>query len=162
MKLLKNAELNTTREIQNMNLWHSNFCRFLNIIKQGFDNKVKCLKVIFWTTLGIYFIFGKFHWWIELCFIYLFLTGILHCGLRMTFFSLYQFTVSNFSLDFYFPFLFGLLFPFFIWSFIFPFPFFLWTFIQSPVHFGYLPIFFIKFRPYWHKHCHTVQHTTHW
>ena len=121
MKLLKNAELNTTREIQNMNLWHSNFCRFLNIIKQGFDNKVKCLKVIFWTTLGIYFIFGKFHWWIELCFIYLFLTGILHCGLRMTFFlstnllfPIFLWTfISLFSLDFYFPFLFGVLFSLF-------------------------------------------------
>ena len=43
---------------------------------------------------------------------------------------------SLFSLDFYFPFLFGLLFPFFLWTFIFPFlfgllfPFPLWTFIS--------------------------------
>ena len=66
-----------------------------------------------------------------------FLTAILHRGLRNDFFfSLRSFTFSNFYLDFYFPFLFGLLFPFFIWTFIFPFlfgllfPFSHWTFIS--------------------------------
>ena len=48
---------------------------------------------------------------------YLFLTVILHCGLRNDFFLLlFAFSfwtfISLFSLDFYFPFLFGLLFPF--------------------------------------------------
>ena len=68
----------------------------------------------------------------------LFLTAILHRGLRNCFFFFFfirSFTFSNFYLDFYFPFHFGLLFPFFLWIFIFPFifgllfPFSLWTFI---------------------------------
>ena len=86
----------------------------------------------------------------------LFLTAILHRGLRNNFFFHFnQFTSSNFCLDFYFPLLFGLLFlflwtfiPFSFWNFIFvlfpfyfPFPFFIWTFIQSRSHFGFLPNF---------------------
>ena len=47
------------------------------------------------------------------------MTAILHRGLRNDFlFFQFQFTFSLFSLDFYFPFLFGLLFPFSLWSFI--------------------------------------------
>ena len=57
--------------------------------------------------------------------------------LGMTFFSL-QFTFSNFYLDFYFPFLFGHLFPFSIWTFIYFLDFYFffrllflfWTFIS--------------------------------
>ena len=80
-----------------------------------------------------------------------FLITILQCGLRNDFFFQFQFTFSNFYLDFYFPFLSGLLFPFSLWTFIslfsldfyFPFhfgllfPFFLWTFI-FPFVFGLL------------------------
>ena len=97
-----------------------------------------------------------------------FLTAILHRGLRNCFFfSLRSFTFSNF----FFPFLFGLLFPFSLfslnfyfpfslWTFVslfsldfyFPFlfgllfPFSLWTFIQSRSHFGFLPNFFVRFQ----------------
>ena len=46
-----------------------------------------------------------------------FLTGILHRGLRNDFFLQFQLTFSNFYLDFYF--LFGLLFS--LWTFISPF-----------------------------------------
>ena len=60
--------------------------------------------------------------------VYMFLTAILHRGLRNDFFlflqpiyffpfSIWTF-ISLFFLDFYFPFLFGLLFPFSIWTFI--------------------------------------------
>jgi hypothetical protein len=52
-----------------------------------------------------------------------FLTAILHRGLRNCFFFIRSFTFSNFYLDFYFPFHSGLLFPFFLWTFIFPFLF---------------------------------------
>ena len=47
-----------------------------------------------------------------------FLTAILHRGLRNDFFFIFfsQFTFSNFYLDFYFPFLFGLLFLFSLFS----------------------------------------------
>ena len=72
----------------------------------------------------------------------MFLIAILHRVLRDDFFFtshlLFPFSfwtfLSLFSLDFYFPFLFGLLFPFF-----------LWTFIQSRSHFGFLPNFFFRF-----------------
>ena len=70
-----------------------------------------------------------------------FLTAILHRGLRNDFFFQFQFTFSNFYLDFYFPFsiwtfvfLFSLVFYF---PFYFPFPLFLWTFI-FPFLFGLL------------------------
>ena len=89
-----------------------------------------------------------------------FLTALLLRGLRNDFFFQFlQFTFSNYYLDFYFPFLFGLLFPLFLCTFIFPFlfehlfPFSLWTFTQSRSHFGLLPFFFIyrissyNFRP---------------
>ena len=65
------------------------------------------------------------------------MTAILHRGLRNCFSFFYaSFTFSNFYLDFYspflyglfFPFLFGLLFPFSIWIFFFPFS--IWTFIS--------------------------------
>ena len=54
--------------------------------------------------MGKYFLFE----------ISLFLTAILHRGLRNDFFFIFfsQFTFSNFYLDLYFPFLFGLLFLF--------------------------------------------------
>ena len=65
-----------------------------------------------------------------------FLTAILHRGLRNDFFflqpiyffpfSIWTFT-SLFFMDFYFPFLFGHLFPFSIWNY---FPFSIWTFIS--------------------------------
>jgi hypothetical protein len=92
-----------------------------------------------------------------------FLTAILHRGLRNDFFFHYVYLlfpifiwtfISLFSLDFYFLFLFGLLFSLFSLDFYFPFligllfpfyfsfPFFLWTFIQSQSHFGFLPNFF--------------------
>ena len=57
---------------------------------------------------------------------------------------------SHIFLDFYLPFLFGVLFPFF-WELLFPFSlwtfisillFSLWTFIQSGSHFGFLPNFY--------------------
>ena len=48
----------------------------------------------------------------------LFLTAISHRGLRNCFFFEVAFTFSMFFLDFYFPFIFGLLFPFSIWTFI--------------------------------------------
>ena len=93
-----------------------------------------------------------------------FLTAILHRGLRNDFFSchiyffhilfglLFSFFIwsfiSLFSLDFYFPLVFGLLLSLFNLEFYFPFLFgllflfFLWTYIQSRSHFKFLPIFF--------------------
>ena len=66
------------------------------------------------------------------------MTAILHRGLRNDFFFQFRFTFSNFNLDFYFPFLFGLLFPFFCLDcYYLLFPFFLWTFI-FPFLFGRL------------------------
>ena len=56
-----------------------------------------------------------------------FLTAISHRGLRNCFFFEVASTFSMFFLDFYFPFLFGLLFPFSLWTLLFPFS--LWTFI---------------------------------
>ena len=55
----------------------------------------------------------------------LFLTAILHRGLRNDFFLFFfsPFTFSNFYLDYFFPFLFGLLFPFSSLDFYFPFLF---------------------------------------
>ena len=46
------------------------------------------------------------------------MTAILHPGLRNCFFFICSFSFSNFYLVFYFPFLFGLLLPFFFWTFI--------------------------------------------
>ena len=81
-----------------------------------------------------------------------FLTAILHRGLRNDFFFSLQFTFSNFYLDFYFPFLFGHLFPFSIWTFIFLFlfgllaPFFIWDFLfQFEFQFDYFEFQFDYF-----------------
>ena len=79
--------------------------------------------------------------------LYKFLTAFLHRSLwDVFFFHFNQFTFSNFCLDFYYPFLFGLLFLFplfssdlFFLDFYFPFPFSVWTFIQFQSHFGFLP-----------------------
>ena len=51
---------------------------------------------------------------------YIFLTAILHRGLRNDFFFIFQyrFTFSNFCMDFSVPFIFGLFFPFSIWTFL--------------------------------------------
>ena len=49
--------------------------------------------------------------------------------LGMTFFFFSQFTFSNFYLDYFSPFLFGLLFPFF--PLLFPFP--IWTFFSKKI-----------------------------
>ena len=92
------------------------------------------------------------------------MTAILHRGLRNDFFSnsdlLFPISIwtfiSLFSLDFYFPFLFGLLFSFSLWTVTtFLFPFFVWTFI-FPFLFGrlfncghildFFQIFIIKFQ----------------
>ena len=72
-----------------------------------------------------------------------FLTAILHRGLRNDFFFNSNLLFPIFIWTFIFPFLFGLLFSFFLWTFIFsldfylPFPFFRWTFI-FPFLFGRL------------------------
>ena len=117
---------------------------------------------LFWegTALGSK-IYGAYYFLLMILFFKLlhhrlcvFLTAILHRGLRNDFFSLLSFTFSNFSLDFYFPFLFGLLFLFFLFGLLFSllflfsffsldfyFPFSFWTFIQSRSHFGFLPNF---------------------
>ena len=63
-----------------------------------------------------------------------FLTTILQCGLRNDFFFQFQFTFSNFYLDFYFLFLSGLLFPFSLWTFV--------SLFSLRSHFGFLPIFY--------------------
>ena len=95
----------------------------------------------------------------------MFLTAIVHRGLRNCFFltlhllfpisiwtiiSLFLFgLLFLFYLDFYFPFLFGLLLPFLIWNFLFEcefqfeFQFFFISFShQSRSQFGFLPNFF--------------------
>ena len=66
-------------------------------------------------------------------------------------FSVHSFTFYNFYLDFYFPFLFGLLFLFSLFSMDFYFPFSLWTFISLfyldvyfPFLFGHFLIFFFN------------------
>ena len=84
----------------------------------------------------------------------MFLTAILHRGLRNCFFLgsgrifffyilfglLFFFSIWTFI----FPFLFGLLFPFSLWTFIpFYFPFSL-DFIQAWSHLGFLPNFLVK------------------
>ena len=85
-----------------------------------------------------------------------FLTAILHRGLRNDFFFHYVHLLSIFYLDFYFPFLFGLLFPFSIWTFLsllyldfyFPFlfglfyPFSIWTFLSLLCLDFYFPFLF--------------------
>ena len=73
---------------------------------------------------------------------------------ELLFFVLCHIYFSHIFLDFYLPFLFGVLFPFF-WGLLFPFSlwtfisifflgllFSLWTFIQSGSHFGFLPNFY--------------------
>ena len=62
-------------------------------------------------------------------------------------FTLNQFTFSNFHLDFYFPFLFGLLFPFFLWTFIsffylnFYFPYISFSFFSLDFYFLFWLLF---------------------
>ena len=95
----------------------------------------------------------------------IFLTAILHLGLRNDFFFIStNLLFSNLYLDFFsflfgpfffhFPFLFGLFFPFSFWTFIplFSFSFissskfFFNSFIRSWLHMGFLQFFFNKLR----------------
>merc|ERR1739844_304840 len=93
-------------------------------------------------------------------YVFYFLTAISHRGLRNCFvFFLSAHLLSIFYLDFYFPFLFGLLSPFYIWTFIslfyldfcFPFlfghlsPFSIWTFISLFYLDFYFPFLFALF-----------------
>ena len=61
--------------------------------------------------------------------------------LATTLFFLIQFIFSNFHLDFYFLFLFGLLFPVFLWTFISPFS----LNFYLPFLFGFLSPFYFHF-----------------
>ena len=56
--------------------------------------------------------------------------------LEMTFFFQFQFTFSNIYLDFYFPFLFGLLYPFTTWTFIS---------LLSLFYLDFFPLFYLEF-----------------
>ena len=83
----------------------------------------------------------------SLCLLALFLTAILHLGLRNCFVYA-SFTFSNFSLDFYFPFsIWTFISPFFLY-FYFPFlfgllsPFYIWTFISFFFLDFYFPFIF--------------------
>ena len=120
----------------NMALWPWNFVliylkRNLVLESQG---PLNWLMQKFSNISGYWRIFNNFR--------LRFFTAILHRGLRNDFFSLRSFTFSIFFY-FYFPFLFRLVFPFFIWTpislfffgllfpIIFLFPIFLWTFFFS-------------------------------
>ena len=112
---------------------------FLNLLLKSFKphektkQKIRSLCYTYRRTIPKTYFLNIFKIWS----IYCFLTAISHRGLRNCFFFEVASTFSMFFLDFYFPFLFGLLFPFSIWTFI------LFRFVLNSFYFQ---VFFMWFK----------------